>query len=67
MVIEFQGKKIYFNGEVLDTFDIHGPYCHEVEFVGEDDDGVQYSAIGISNGIHGEIIEIEEDTVEVIE
>ena len=67
MVIEFQGKKIYFNGEVLDTFDEHGPYCHEVEALGSDDDGVEYSAIGISNGVHGEIIEIEEDTIEVID
>ena len=65
MVIEFQGKKIYFNGEVLDTFDEHGPYCIEVDALGYDDDGVEYSAIGISDG--EDITEIDETTVEVIE
>ena len=65
MVIEFQGKKIYFNGEVLDTFDEHGPYCIEVDALGYDDDGVEYSAIGISDG--EDITDIDETTVEVIE
>ncbi len=65
MVIEFQGKKIYFNGEVLDTFDEHGPYCIEVDALGYDDDGVEYSAIGISDG--DDITDIDESTVEVID
>ena len=40
MEVEFNGKKVYFNGEINDTFDTHGPYCMEVEAIGEDDDGV---------------------------
>ena len=65
MEVEFNGKKVYFNGEIKDTFDEHGPYCIEVEAIGEDDDGVEYSAIGISDGY--DITEIEEDTIEVID
>ena len=65
MVVDFNGKKVYFNGEILDTFDEHGPYCLEVEAFGEDDDGVEYSAIGISDG--EDITEIEEDTIEVLD
>ena len=65
MEVDFNGKKVYFNGEILDTFDVHGPYCLEVEALGEDDDGIEYSAIGISNG--EDITEIEEDSIEVID
>jgi len=64
MVVEFNGKKVYFNGEINDTFDVHGPYCKEVEALGTDDDGNEYSAIGISDGT--DITEIEEDTIECI-
>ena len=64
MVVDFNGKKVYFNGEINDIFDTHGPYCMEVEAIGEDDDGIEYSAIGISNG--EDITEIEEDTIECI-
>ena len=66
MEVQFKGKTIYFNGDILDTFDEHGPYCIEVEAFGEDDDGIEYSAIGISDG-HGDITEIEEDTIEVLD
>ena len=65
MVVDFNGKKVYFNGEILDTFDEHGPYCLEVEALGEDDDGIEYSAIGIHNG--EDITEIEEDTIEILD
>ena len=64
MEVEFNGKKVYFNGEINDTFDVHGPYCKEVEALGTDDDGNEYSAIGISDGT--DITEIEEDTIECI-
>ena len=61
----FNGKEVYFNGEIRDTFDVHGPYCMEVEAIGEDYDGVEYSAIGTYDG--EDITEIEEDTIEVID
>jgi hypothetical protein len=64
VVVEFNGKKVYFNGDINDIFDVHGPYCMEVEAIGEDDDGVEYSAIGTYDG--EDITEIEEDTIEVL-
>ena len=64
MEVEFNGKKVYFNGEVNDIFDTHGPYDMEVEAIGEDDDVVEYSAIGTYDG--EDIIDIEEDTIEVL-
>ncbi len=64
MVVEFNGKKVYFNGEINDIFDTHGPYDMEVEAIGEDEDGVEYSAIGTYDG--EDIIDIEEDTKEVM-
>ena len=64
MVVEFNGKDVYFNGEILDEFDSHGPYCIEVEVHGTDDEGFEYSAIGISDG--DEITEIDVDSIECI-
>ena len=63
MTVEFKDKKIEFD-EVVDVFDTHGPYCQEVEVQGSDTDGVEYSAIGISDG--DDITEIDEDTIEVL-
>ena len=64
MIVEFLGKDVYFNGEILDEFDSHGPFCIEVEALGEDDDGVEYSAIGIHDG--EDITEIEKGSIEVL-
>ena len=64
MVVKFNGKDVYFNGEINDIFDTHGPYDMEVEAIGEDDDGVEYSAIGTYDG--EDIIDIEEDTIEIL-
>ena len=64
MVVEFLGKDVEFD-EVVDTFDVHGPYCKEVEVHGTDDEGFVYSAIGISDG--DEITEIEEGSIECID
>ena len=61
MVVEYKGKEIDFN-EVTDVFDEHGPYCKEVEVIGFDDNGVEYSAIGIEDC--DEIVEIDEETIE---
>ena len=64
MVVKFNGKDVYFNGEILDEFDSHGPYCIEVEVHGTDNEGFEYSAIGISDG--DEITEIDVDSIECI-
>ena len=64
MVVDFNGKDVYFNGEINDIFDTHGPYDMEVEAIGEDNDGVEYSAIGTYDG--EDIIDIEEDTIEIL-
>ena len=64
MVVEFLNKKVEFD-EIVDEFDSHGPYCIEVEALGTDDDGIEYSAIGIHDG--EDITEIEEDTIEVLD
>ena len=63
MVVEFLGKDVEFD-EVIDEFDSHGPYCIEVEVHGTDNEGFEYSAIGISDG--DEITEIDVDSIECI-
>ena len=64
MVVEFKGKEIEFD-EIVDVFDTHHPYCQEVEVHGTDNEDVEYSAIGISDGF--DVIEIDEDTIECID
>ena len=61
MIVEFLGKDVEFD-EVIDEFDSHGPYCIEVEVHGTDNEGFEYSAIGISDG--DEITEIDVDSIE---
>ena len=63
MVVEFLGKDVEFD-EVVDEFDSHGPYCIEVEVHGTDDEGFEYSAIGISDG--DEVTEIDVGSIECI-
>ena len=64
MLVKFNGKDVYFKGEINDIFDTLGPYDMEVEAIGEDNDGVEYSAIGTYDG--EDIIDIEEDTIEIL-
>ena len=64
MIIEFKGKKIEFD-EVVDVFDTHGSYTSDVEVHGSDENGVEYSAIGVEDC--DEIVEIDEDTIEVLD
>ena len=64
MIVEFLGTDVEFD-EVVDVFDTHGPYCQEVEVHGTDDEGFEYSAIGISDG--DEITEIHKGTIEVLD
>ena len=63
MIVEFLGKDVEFD-EVIDEFDSHGPYCIEVEVHGTDNEGFEYSAIGISDG--DEVTEIDVDSIECI-
>ena len=63
MVVEFLNKKVEFD-EIVDEFDSHGPYCIEVEVHGTDEEGFEYSAIGMSDG--DEITEIDVDSIECI-
>ena len=63
MVVFYRGIKIEFD-DIVDEFDSHGPYCIEVEVHGTDDEGFEYSAIGISDG--DEITEIDVDSIECI-
>ena len=63
MIVEFLGKDVEFD-EVIDEFDSHGPYCIEVEVHCTDNQGFEYSAIGISDG--DEITEIDVDSIECI-
>ena len=63
MVVKVNGKDVLFD-EIIDTFDEHGPYCKEVEVLGTDDDGVEYSAIGLYE--FDEVTNVEEDTIEVL-
>ena len=63
MIVEFLGKDVEFD-EVVDEFDSHGPYCIEAEVHGTDNEGFEYSAIGISDG--DEITEIDVDSIECI-
>ena len=64
MIVEFLGKNVEFD-EVVDEFDSHGPYCTEVEVHGSDGNGVEYSAIGYSDG--EDVTEIHKGTIEVLE
>ena len=64
MVVFYKGIKIVFD-DIVDEFDSHGPYCVEVEVHGSDANGVEYSAIGYSDG--EDVTEIEEDTIEVLD
>ena len=64
MVVKVNGKAVLFD-EIIDTFDEHGPYCKEVEVHGTDNEGFEYSAIGISDG--EDITEIDEDSIECID
>ena len=63
MVVEFLNKKVEFD-EIVDEFDSHGPYCIEVDVHGTDDEGFEYSAIGISDG--DEVTEIDVGSIECI-
>jgi hypothetical protein len=47
--------------EVVDVYDTHGPYDREVEVLGYDEDGNEYSAAGMESC--GELVDIYEETI----
>jgi hypothetical protein len=49
--------------EVVDVYDNHG-YDREVEVLGYDEAGNEYSAVGMESV--GELVEIYEDTIELV-
>ena len=49
--------------EIVDVYDIHG-YDREVEVLGYDEAGNEYAAIGMESV--GELVEIYEDTIELV-
>ena len=49
--------------EIVDVYDNHG-YDREVEVLGYDDVGNEYSAVGMESV--GELVEIYEDTIELV-
>ena len=49
--------------EIVDVYDNHG-YDKEVEVLGYDDVGNEYSAVGMESV--GELVEIYEDTIELV-
>ena len=49
--------------EIVDVYDNHG-YDREVEVLGYDDVGNEYTAVGMESV--GELVEIYEDTIELI-
>lgn len=53
--------KIKFD-EIIDVYDHHGPYDREVEVLGYDCDGNEYTATGIESC--GSIVEIYTETIE---
>jgi len=49
--------------EIVDVYDNHG-YDREVEVLGYDEAGNEYSAVGMESV--GELVEIYEDTIELV-
>ena len=50
--------------EVVDVLDEIAVHDKEVEVLGYDNDGVEYSAVGMESD--GNLVEIDEDTIEFI-
>ena len=64
MVVEFNGKTIEFD-EIVDVLDVIDCYDQDVEVLGTDENGVEYSAVGSESC--GELVEIDEDSIEVVD
>ena len=62
MVIEVNGSNVEFD-EVVQELDVIDCYDREVEVVGYDENGNEYTAVGMESC--GELVEIDEDSVEL--
>ena len=51
--------------EVVDVLDVIDVHDKEVEVIGYDNDGNEYSAVGMESD--GELVEVDEDTIELVE
>ena len=60
MVIEVNGNSIEFD-EVTQELDVIDCYDREVEVIGYDENGTEYTAVGMESC--GELVEIDEDSV----
>ena len=60
-MLKVNGIKFSEVVDVLDEIDVHDK---EVEVLGYDNDGVEYSAVGMDSD--GNLVEIDEDTIEYI-
>ena len=60
-MLKVNGIKFIEVVDVLDEIDVHDK---EVEVLGYDNDGVEYSAVGMESD--GNLVEIDEDTIEFI-
>jgi hypothetical protein len=60
-MLKVNGIKFSEVVDVLDEIDVHDK---EVEVLGYDNDGVEYSAVGMESD--GNLVEIDEDTIESI-
>ena len=64
MVVEFNGVSIEFD-EVVQELDVIDCYDRDVEVLGYDEDGNEYSAVGTESC--DELVEIDVDSIEVVE
>ena len=60
--VDYNGVSVSFDeSDVIDTLDVIDCYDSEVEVLGYDSDGVEYSAVGMLSC--DELVEIDEDSV----
>jgi len=62
MVVDFNGIKIEFDEEVVQVLDVLSVHDRDVEILGYDKNGNEYSAV--ANESCGEIVEIDTDSIE---
>ena len=64
--VDYNGTNVEFDeSDVIETLDVIDCYDSEVEVLGYDSDGVEYSAVGMLSC--DELVEIDEDSVWPVE
>ena len=61
LVVDYNGVEVTFDDEVVDELDVISYHDREVEILGYDANGVEYSAVGMMSC--EELVEIYDDTV----